>query len=96
MDERPTSGDGKTYLEELALSLNEINEAHRAGMVVVEVMVPASVFTKPLYKPAAVDAFDENTHFRPHTNDDKPFGWTVSLRPGLAPHHELNSESVPL
>nr|VFK38701.1 MAG: hypothetical protein BECKTC1821D_GA0114238_100540 [Candidatus Kentron sp. TC] len=92
-DAPPTTGDGEHYLRELALSEATIKEAMENGMA-VEVIVPEQIIPNPLYKPCALDGFDEGTQFQPDLTD-APFGRTVPLDPGLSGHPELISESLP-
>lgn len=79
-------------MSQLALGSVEIEMAHKTGKAVV-VEVPVEAFNESFYKPCAVDAFIENTPFRPDFSDD-PHGWTFPTRPGLAPLPEVISKSV--
>lgn len=88
----PETADGRTCLEELALPPEEIDRAEKDGMA-VEVMIAATNFHQSFYKPSALDAFNENTLFRPD-HSTAFHGKTVPLRSGLNSRPELISRSV--
>lgn len=84
--------DAATYAEELMLDQKTIDAMRREGGVVIS--IPAWVLAGQTYKPCALDAFEEDTWFRPD-HSDKPYGMTHPTQPGLNGHPELISPSVP-
>lgn len=90
---QPLPAEALTYMSQLALGEVEIEQAYRDGMAVV-VEVPVEAFGEEFYKPCAVDAFTENTPFRPNLSED-PYGWTHPIRSGLSPLPEVIAKSVP-
>jgi len=60
---RPAPADAATYTEELMLDQKDIEAIFREGGVVV--LVPTHVLADQTYKPCALDAFWEDTAFRP-------------------------------
>lgn len=89
----PLPGKALAYMSQLALGEVEIEQAYRDGMAVV-VEVPVEAFGEEFYKPCAVDAFTENTPFRPNLSED-PYGWTHPIQSGLSPLPEVIAKSVP-
>nr|VFK53263.1 MAG: hypothetical protein BECKTUN1418F_GA0071002_101814 [Candidatus Kentron sp. TUN]VFK54066.1 MAG: hypothetical protein BECKTUN1418E_GA0071001_102014 [Candidatus Kentron sp. TUN] len=89
--DQPTMGNGERYLRELALSEATIEEAMNDGMA-IEAIVPGEIIPKSLYKPCALDSFQEETRFRPDLGD-VPFGRTVPADSDLVGHPELISQS---
>jgi len=92
-DDRPTKGDCEQYLRELALHEMTIKEAMNDSMA-IEVIVPGEIIPEPLYKPCALDSFQEETRFRPDLSN-APFGRTAPVDPGLVGYPELISKSFP-
>ncbi len=72
------------------LDQKDIEAIRQEGGVVV--LVPAHVLAGQTYKPCALDAFWENTAFRPD-HSEKSYGMTHLARPELKGHPELISRS---
>ena len=88
---RQAPPDAATYMEELMLDPQSIDVARREGAVVIS--IPARMLAGQTYKPCALDAFWENTSFRPD-HSARPHGMTCPARPELQGHPELISRSV--
>ncbi|MFA7239670.1 MAG: hypothetical protein WC091_06125 [Sulfuricellaceae bacterium] len=91
-DNRPETADARTCMEELALSPEEIERAEKDGMA-VEIMIAATDFHQNFYKPSAVDAFHENTQFRPD-HSAAFHGRTAPARSELNSRPELICRSI--
>ncbi len=89
---RQIPADAITYTEELMLDLKDIEAIRREGGVVV--LIPAHLLDGRTYKPCALDAFWENTSFRPD-HSEWPHGMTHPARSDLKGHPELISRSYP-
>lgn len=91
-DDRPETADARTCMEELALSPEEIQRAEKDEMA-IEIMIAAADFHQHFYKPSAVDAFNENTQFRPDYSNAF-HGKTAPARSGLNSRPELICRSI--
>ncbi|WP_133510134.1 hypothetical protein [Candidatus Thiosymbion oneisti] len=87
---RPASVDAATYMEELMLDPQSIDDARREGGVVIS--IPPQLLADQTYKPCALDAFWEDTAFRPD-HSERPYGMTCPARSDLQGHPELISRS---
>ncbi|WP_089728150.1 hypothetical protein [Candidatus Thiosymbion oneisti] len=86
----PAPADAATYMEELMLDPQSIDDARREGGVVI--LIPPQLLADQAYKPCALDAFWEDTSFRPD-HSERPYGMTCPARPELKGHPELISRS---
>lgn len=89
-----TASTGKDYVEELAIAWTESAEkVFNKDKMVVEVIIEASQFGVLLYKPTALEGFEENTLFQP-AKKCSPYGMTCPVDPKKTGRPELVSESI--
>ncbi len=71
--------NGSIYMHELGISENERKNAEND--FVVEIAVNKECLKTEFYRSTGLDAFDEDTLFRPNLKPDEPFGRTCPIPP---------------
>ncbi|MCP4698253.1 MAG: hypothetical protein GY862_15575 [Gammaproteobacteria bacterium] len=87
----PLSNDPETYAQEMALGKRERERIKKDGMA-VEITLTATELGESLYKPSALDGFEENTLFRPETSG-LDYGRTHPVHAKLQSRPEIISPS---
>ena len=91
LDDYPPPTTASTYVNELALEENYQEEIKNDGLA-IEITIPSKALNKPLFKPNALDGFNENTRFRPELTG-LPYGMTCPVDDSFRGRPELVSES---
>jgi len=85
-------GTGKTYMQELALTDEEMQEAEMDNTT-IQLTVTAEELGRDLFKPTALDSFFPETKFEPELTGNV-YGYTSPQESGLRPRPEIVSASA--
>jgi hypothetical protein len=91
-ENRHVPGSGEAYMQELALSEQEMNRAE-VDNTTLELAIEPGALGQDLFKPTALDAFGPETRFEPELTG-KPYGYTSPPKAGLQARPELVSPPV--